>query len=206
MFQRQNRRTAEAFAKHQHVVHEYRRKKGIEGDIYLQFDPKWPTKVDEWKEYYYSQHRKLSGMRITAGEGRRWREEEKKRSEEGSGGSIRPADLYHFRTIPESKRRNFMILLNWIEQQLPEIAQECAMSNKESPRPDPVAPVEVFEIASPDTVVASMTENTTKSIRRSNNRNKQSTNPVLGSFGAPQVTKVHRKTPPVQNPRFSTIR
>ncbi|KAK2775820.1 hypothetical protein FQN53_002977 [Emmonsiellopsis sp. PD_33] len=117
-------------------------------------------------------------------------------------------EYHYFQTIPESELNQFMVLLNWIEQQLPEIARECAMSSEEALKDtqDPVNRAEVSGIVSmPENVVSSMvstTKKTTKSKRRSANRNKKSTSPVLRSGDAPRVTKACRKTKSPQNPRF----
>ncbi|KAK2787765.1 hypothetical protein FQN52_007076 [Onygenales sp. PD_12] len=191
-FQRRYRKTEGTFARCQQEMREYQQNEGIEGDIHLLFDATQQTKVDEWKD---------TGNR-------QWREEERKRSEEGNADPMIPAELYHLRTIPESELNQFMVLLNWIEQQLAEIARECAMSSEEALKDtqDPVNRAEVSGIVSmPENVVSSMVSNTkktTKSKRRSANRDKKSTSPVLRSGGAPRVTKARRKAKSPQNPRF----
>ncbi|QSS61160.1 hypothetical protein I7I51_03332 [Histoplasma capsulatum] len=201
-FQQRNRKTAEIFDQYQRDVREYRRNEGIEGDIHLHFDPKQQTKVDEWKEYHYFQHRKLAGMRPRAEEARQRREKERREWEavNGTGKKIdrsEPAGIaWIYRDKVEADLDDFMVLLNWIEQQLPEIARECAISNNNNaPKdtPKPVGPVEVSGTV-PMLSAVSRTRRTARSNRRPTNGNKRSTSPVLGSVGAVRVAKASRKT------------
>lgn len=128
-FQRRRRRNAEVFDQYKQEVHEYRQNEGIEGDIQLLFDVEQQTKVDEWKEFHYFQHKKLAGIKAKAEEGRQTRERKKTDWEVGNGDPEFPPELFDWRWKAETDVDKFMILLNWIEEQLPKIAQEHGISD-----------------------------------------------------------------------------
>ncbi|KAK4980805.1 hypothetical protein LTR28_000788 [Elasticomyces elasticus] len=56
-FQRQDPKDSERFSKYARFVRDYRRKKGLEGDIELHEDPKKQNWLDDWKEYQLYQLR-----------------------------------------------------------------------------------------------------------------------------------------------------
>ncbi|KAN0068968.1 hypothetical protein V8E54_013137 [Elaphomyces granulatus] len=169
-FQLENRKTAEVFSQYQQNVRDYRRNENIEDNTCLLFDHKQQTKVDEWKEFHYFQHRKLADMKEMAEEGR----QERVKWEELHGRGHDPH-------IDEEELDFLLILLKWIEEQLPEIARECAMSNKEASKDMPsLNPVKASEAASRPEETTSKGSNNAQSNRNSINRNKKSTTPALG--------------------------
>jgi hypothetical protein len=186
-FQLENRKTAEIFSQYQQNVHDYRRNENIEDNTCLLFNHEQQTKVDEWKEYHYFQHRKLALMKEKTEKGRQFREKW-----EAFYGSLRPGHSPH---IDEGEPGRLMILLNWIEQQLPEIARECAMSNKEASKDMPsLDPVKASEAASRPEETTPKGSNA-RSNRSSINRNKKSTTPALGPVQSLRDTsKTSRKS------------
>ncbi|PGH36440.1 hypothetical protein GX50_00776 [[Emmonsia] crescens] len=206
-FQRRNRKNVEIFTQYQQDVRNHRQNEGIEGDIQLLFDAKEQTKVDEWKEYHYFQHRNLPQMRAEAEEGRQMREQQKLEWETVNGSSKTidlneppgPALGWVYRTIAESDLARFMVLLNWIEEELPKIAQEVALSNPEAftgvaTHTNPIQTSEK-ESRLEDTASTDFnTENNMNSNRSSTNRSRKSNNPVLKPVGSPRVTKAGRNT------------
>ena len=165
-FQRRNRKTAEIFAQYKQDVCDYRRNEGIEGDIHLLFDEKQQIKVDEWKEYQYFQHRKLAEKRAKAEEQRQYRKQERLKWENNDPTDpMIPGELYNIPMIRESELRRFMVLMNWIEDQLPKIAQEEALSHSEASgeAPAPPSPIGTPGIASRVEETASTPEETAQS-------------------------------------------
>jgi hypothetical protein len=196
-FQRRNRKTPEILAQYQRDVENYRRNEHIPGDIQLVFDAKQQTKLDEWKEYHYFEHQRLVRMREKAEEARLERERAKKKWEQGEGDPKMPAWLYDVRMLAESELDKHMVLLKWIEEQIPKVAQESAPSDREPSRDalNLSGSVEV-SIDAESKAAAGLTSSGTnaKNNRRTSRRNKKSASGVLKVAGSPRVMKSRRKT------------
>lgn len=192
-FQKRKRKNMEIFAHYQQDICKYRQDESIEGDIILCFDPTKQTKVDEWKEYHYFQHRRLIRKKALAEESRQRREVEKQEWEEAEkAGKYKPM-CWIYKDKTESLLDDHLFFLGWIEQQLPEIARENAAPNHEPQNTldfmgtgELVFPVPENETYNYDTFLLGLNESQT--------RNKNPTNPVLGLSDAPKVNKNCRRT------------
>ncbi|KAK2743498.1 hypothetical protein FQN55_007269 [Onygenales sp. PD_40] len=188
-FQRCNRKTPERFAQYEQDVRDYREREGLEGDIHLLYDHMQQTKMEDWKEYHYFQHRRLASYQEKADVARQQRLLEKKKWEEGnpSNPDIPPA-LYDLRYIPEADRDTFLGVLRWIEAQFPRIAQEELEATGQIASEDAV----------PNTLEApepSPNSKATKNKQKSSNRTKKSPNRVLGQIASGKVTKLSKNKP-----------
>ena len=217
-FQWRNRKTAEIFAQYQQDVCEYRRKEGIEGDIYLLFDQEQQTKVDRWKEYHYFEHRKLAHMKANAEESRQKKELDRKEWEavHGTGHNMDPnvpsdvSWIYPYRD--ESELDGFMVLLNWIERQLPEIARECEIPDKEASKDIVPTSLDPVEVASRPEETDTKVSNALRTIQpngSSTNRNKKSKNlgpgPVQPS-NMKSKSSIRRRQHNLHNSQLSSVR
>jgi hypothetical protein len=220
IFQRRNRKTAEIFAQYQQDVCEYRRKEGIEG---LLFDQEQQTKVDRWKEYHYFEHRKLAHMKAKAEESRQKRESDRKEWEAAheTGHNIDPnvpSDVsWIYRYRDESELGHFMVFLNWIERQLPEIARECEIPDREASKdivPTSLDPVEVASRPEETTPKVSNVLRTIQPNGSSTNRNKKSKNlgpgPVqpsnMKSNKSSMAAAIRHRQHNVHNSQLSSVR
>ncbi|QSS50359.1 hypothetical protein I7I53_11020 [Histoplasma capsulatum var. duboisii H88] len=197
--QRWNRRTEEIFAQYQRNVIEYRQKENIKGDIHLLFDAAKQTKVDEWKEYQFCEHRKIGQMRIKAEQGRQRREQERKEWEavNGKGRNIDPTEpsdiAWIYRTAAETELSEVTVFLDWIEQQLPKIAQEEFDNDKSGGVLGASNSAEMSETAmSRDTAVSTRLRRKNNSM--SNNGIQSAPRSILKPVDARRVSKAGRKT------------
>ncbi|KAK2811778.1 hypothetical protein FQN50_001816 [Emmonsiellopsis sp. PD_5] len=188
-FQRCNRKTPERFAKYEQDVRDYREREGIEGNIHLLYDHMQQTKMEDWKEYHYFQHRRLASFQEKADEARQQRLLEKKKWEEGNptNPDIPPA-LYDARYIPEADRDTFLEVLRWIEAQFPKIAQEELEATGQTASEDTL----------PNTLEAPQpapNSKATKNKQRTSSRTKKSPSRVLGQIASGKVTKASKNIP-----------
>ncbi|KAK4974078.1 hypothetical protein LTR66_011091 [Elasticomyces elasticus] len=142
-FQRQDPKDSERFSKYARFVRDYRRKKGLEGDIELHEDPKKQNWLDDWKEYQLYQLR--TADRFTRAMKRAEMELELAQKElQAAVEANQPPQsielIKDFGIAYWQGRKGTAImdlaehdiLLRWIDQQLPTIAQECGSFNQGS--------------------------------------------------------------------------
>ena len=120
-------------------VREYRRKKGLEGDIYLLQDRKEQSRLEDWVEFQYWEYKKADRLvkeRERYAEGVK-RQEVRLQEAIDAGQSVEKIEMIreHSLALMEGgrggaeislERQN--ILLKWIDEQLPIIASECQTS------------------------------------------------------------------------------
>ncbi|EEH03918.1 predicted protein [Histoplasma capsulatum G186AR] len=198
-FQQRRRRSVEIFKQYQQEVHRHRQQEGIDGDIQLLFDAKQQSKMDVWKEYHYFQHRNVPKMRIMAEEGRQKREHMRLEweAEHGKGATLDPNEPFNpalawlLRSASERNLDKFMILLNWIEQELPKIAQEMVMSNSD------LSPIQILENESEQEAVSTnlnIHKNLNSNCRSTNVGGKAATNTVLKADRSSKITKTRKSS------------
>ena len=127
------------FEKLVQFVREYRKEKGLEGDICLLPNRKDQSRLDDWKEFQFHEYR--TADRFIADIERAAKE--LKTSEEELQAAIaagRPADRINRiqeqgvgydkaqRRTAERKLKRHAVFLKWIDEQLPIIASECQLS------------------------------------------------------------------------------
>lgn len=155
--------------------------------------------LDEWKGYHFCEHRKLGDMRIKAEQGRQPREQERKEWEaaNGTGRNIDPNEpsniAWIYRNAAETELPEFTVFLNWIEQQLPKIAQEEFDNDKSGGVLDASNSAEMSETAmSRDTAVSARLSKKSNCI--SNNGVLSAPRSILNPVDARRLSKAGRKT------------
>lgn len=200
-FQRRNRRTTDTFDQYRRDMYEYWQKEGVEVDIRLLFDAKQQTKVDEWKEYYYFEHRELGQMRVEAEKGRQQREQERIEWEatHGTGKKLDPSEpsdvAWIYRMASETELDRFTFFLGWIEQQIPKIARECEPPSRDTSRSPPNALNQTETSFKPE-VAASTGIHVTESMNGSCRRATKGENPrnsILKPVTPKIISKAGRK-------------
>ncbi|KAL8906161.1 MAG: hypothetical protein Q9207_002194 [Kuettlingeria erythrocarpa] len=157
-FQQRIRRTPQAFLKKQQYIDDYCQRKGIKEELkpQLHIEPQLQTKAEEWKEYYYFQHARLASYEKLIEEAQEkaqiWLDQYD--AAEPGVGQQRSADapisekrwlrgefvdrgqiLFSGQLGVESHKRamkKWEARLERIEQQLPTVAAECAISTQVS--------------------------------------------------------------------------
>ncbi|KAL8858812.1 MAG: hypothetical protein Q9178_004729 [Gyalolechia marmorata] len=128
--QRKARERPKEFPAYCQSVHDYRLANGMEGEIYLHLQWDKQTKLDEWKEYQFFQHRELAGprARVIKRIERAQRQLDTGRSANGSAEyQIRSANL-DLEVLDD--------LWYWVEQQLSQIASDPAISGSQDKSDD----------------------------------------------------------------------
>ncbi|KAL8907657.1 MAG: hypothetical protein Q9171_005773 [Xanthocarpia ochracea] len=128
--QRKARERPKEFPAYCQSVHDYRWANGMEGEIYLDLQWDKQTKLDEWKEYQFFQHRDLAGprARVIKRIERAQRQLDTRRSANGSAEhQILSANL-DLELLDD--------LWYWVEQQLFQIASDPASSGSQDKSDD----------------------------------------------------------------------
>ncbi|KAK4994282.1 hypothetical protein LTR66_005650, partial [Elasticomyces elasticus] len=138
---RQSRTGSKDFARYAQKARDYRRKKGLKGDVELHQDRKRQTQSDDWKEYQlyqlqtadrFTSDMKYAERRLEGSQKRLKAAVEKGQSEQ-SIGLIKEYGIAHWQGRRGTARRQLEkheVLLKWIDQQLPVIASECSSSDQ----------------------------------------------------------------------------
>lgn len=131
-FQKIVRHDPEWFPTYAEIVRDYRRKGGMEGDIHLNLQPEQQSKLDEWKEFQYLKHR--LNDEFVSHNVRRFKDAklnlQKSREESVQGGwteeVFMPHIMPHYHAISQARSRmeDVLIELDWIDDQLQDIAAE----------------------------------------------------------------------------------
>ncbi len=128
--QRKARERPKEFSAYCQSVHDYRWANGMEGEIYLHLQWDKQTKLDEWKEYQFFQHRELAGprARVIKRIERAQRQLDTGRSANGSAEhQILSANL-DLEILDD--------LWYWVEQQLFQITSDPAISGSQDKSDD----------------------------------------------------------------------
>ena len=120
--QQEAREKSEEFLAYCQSVCDYRRENGMEGEIHLKLQWDQQTKLDEWKEYQFFQHRELAGprARILRRIQRAQEQVDKGRWSEGDAQSEIRSENLALKELDD--------LWEWVEHQLSQIASDPSIS------------------------------------------------------------------------------
>ena len=133
----------EWFEKRTQIIREYRKERGLEGDIRLLQDRREQSRLEDWKEFQFCEYRRADGIVKEI----ELAEEELKVSESRLQAAIaagQPADEIEWiqqqgvgneqarRGTAKRESSRQVVFLRWIDEQLPIIASECAVSGNRS--------------------------------------------------------------------------
>ena len=107
-------------------VHDYRKAHAIGGEIDLHLQWEQQTKLDEWKEYQYFQHRELAGRRAQIERQLEQAERQLETGQRSEGSALSQLRL------ARSALEGLDDLWEWVEQQLLQIASSTAISGLEN--------------------------------------------------------------------------
>ncbi|KAK3700523.1 hypothetical protein LTR37_015924 [Vermiconidia calcicola] len=130
---------SEWFEKYVEHVRDYRREKGIEGDVCLLQNRKEQSRFDDWKEFHYWEHtkadRSIKEMVRAAGAKKACESQLQTAIDEGQAADriewVKEQGVAAYearRGTAEIELERQAVLLEWIGEQLPIIASECASS------------------------------------------------------------------------------
>lgn len=201
-FQQLNRAKPENFSRYQEHVLNYRRENGMEGTAHLHLQPAEQTKLDEWREYQFYEHRKLGRLKRVVTQAEGTAESARKRLDAAESDESRAA-MHETLSIYQGRIRSAEVyveeaneLLSWIDSQFPLIESEGPLSQQEiggeghnSRDQEPTGDVASHSTAS-----------TTLDLKSQNPKKQDSK--VLGAVHSGKISKAVRKRPRLVLPRM----
>ncbi len=205
-FQQRNRAKPETFPRYQEHVLKYRQGNGIEGIVQLHLQPEEQTKLDEWKEYQFYEHRKLGRLQRIVKRAQETAESARNRFDAAESDESKDA-IHDALLIYQGRLRSAELnverlneLLDWIEGQFPLIISEGPVSSQETggeghhSRDQRELP-SMQPTSKPTGLVASHSK-TSKTIDQKSLNQKKQPSKVLGAVHSTKISKAVRKKPP----------